>query len=137
MMELPQHALAMISGPAWEPLRHQFTEIGDLLLAVATEAHCESLVRYVKFTTDTSPDSPAYAAVWLKSSAKLIIGLALPETYEADQLGPPLPKTAYKGLTKYFTVERGGIVPERLAEWARLAYCNAGLATMQPQRVSH
>jgi hypothetical protein len=133
MTDLPQHALAMISGPAWEPLRGQFVEIGDSLLAVAADVHCESLGRYFKFTTDASPDSPAYAVVWLKSSAKLIVGLALPEIYEAEELGPPLPKTVYRGLTKYFTVDRGGRVPERLAEWARLAYSNAGMATMQPQ----
>ena len=133
MTDLPQHALAMISGTAWEPLHHQFIEIGESLLAVATDVHCESPGNYVKFTTDASPDSPAYAAVWFKSSAKLIVGLALPETYEADPLGPLLPGTAYKGLTKYFTVERGGMVPERLAEWARLAYCNAELAAMQPE----
>ena len=54
---------------------------------------------------------------------------------EADPLGPPLPKTAYKGLTKYFTVERGGMVPKRLAKWGRLAYRNAGLATTLPQQV--
>ena len=133
MTDLPQHALATISGPAWEPLRRQFIEIGESLLAAATDVHCGSLGSYFKFTTDASPDSPAYAVVWLKSSAKLIVGLALPNTYEADQLGPPLPGTAYKGLTKYLTVERGGMVPERLAEWGRLAYCNAALAAMQPQ----
>jgi hypothetical protein len=127
MTDLPQHAVATISGPAWVPLRCQFIEIGESLLAVATEAHCESLGNYVKFTTDASPDSPAYAVVWLKSSAKLIVGLALPKTHEAAQLGPPLPKTTYKGLTKYFTVDRGGMVPEMLAEWGRLAYCNAYL----------
>jgi hypothetical protein len=134
MTDLPQHALATMSGPAWVPLRRQFIEIGESLLAVAAEAYCGSLGRYVKFTTNASPSSPAYAAVWMQSSARLIVGLALPETYEADHLGPPLPKTVYKGLTKYFTVKRDGIVPEMLAEWAGLAYRNAGLAVPPQHR---
>ena len=31
----------------------------------------------------------------------------------------------YKGLNKYFIVERGGVVPKALAEWVGLAYQNA------------
>jgi hypothetical protein len=135
MTDLPQHALALVSGPAWEPLRSQFIEIGQSLSAAAAEARCDSLGKYVKFTIDASPGSPTYAAIWLKSSAKLVVGLALPETYKADEFGPPLLGTTYKGLTKYLTVERGGSVPERLAEWGRLAYCNAASPTPQPEPV--
>jgi hypothetical protein len=58
----------------------------------------------------------------------LIVGLALPEDYEAEELGPALPGTMYKGLTKYFVVEQGGVVPRGLAEWAKTAYRNASSA---------
>jgi hypothetical protein len=51
--------------------------------------------------------------------------LALPEEYEAEELGPALPGTMYKGLNKLFVVERGGVAPEGLAEWAGLAFQNA------------
>ena len=79
---------------------------------------------YVKFTLHTAPQSPVYAAVWLKSSKRLIVGLALPEDYDAEELGPAPPKMMYKGLHKYFVVERGSAVPKGLAEWAGLAYQN-------------
>ena len=65
----------------------------------------------------------------------MIVGLALPEEYEAEELGPALPGTMYKGLTKYFVVERDGAVPKGLAEWAKMAYQNAlaELAVNLPQ----
>ena len=50
--------------------------------------------------------------MWLKNSKRLIVGLALPEEYEAEGLGPRLPGTMYKGLNKYFVVERGGVGAE-------------------------
>jgi hypothetical protein len=55
----------------------------------------------------------------------LVVGLALPEEYEAAGLGPAPPTMMYKGLTKYFVVEQGGMVPKSLAEWAKTAYQNA------------
>jgi hypothetical protein len=79
---------------------------------------------YVKFTVDGEPESHVFAAIWLKSSKRLVVGLALPENYEAVQLGPAPPKMVYKGLTKYFAVEQGGTVPQELIEWAALAYRN-------------
>ena len=100
MSELPQHAVAKVSGPSWEPLRKQFLEIGRLLLEASPDAQAELLSQYVKFTTTAAPNGPAYAVVWLKSSKRLIVGLALPEAYEAEGLGAPLPKTTYRGLTK-------------------------------------
>ena len=83
---------------------------------------------YVKFRIDSDLKSPVCAAVWFKSSKRLIVGLALPEDYEAEGLGPTLPGTMYKGLTKYLVVERNGTVPKGLAEWAKLAYQNAASA---------
>jgi len=61
----------------------------------------------------------------VKSSKRLIVGLALPEDCESEELGPALPGTLYRGLTKYFVVERGGVVPKSLALWAEMAYQNA------------
>lgn len=137
MRELPQHIIAKVSGPAWEQLRRQFIEIGRLLLTVSPDAHSELLTTYVKFTINTVPqrhvvqaqpsfgEQRVFGAVWYKNSKRLIVGLSLPEQYEAEELGPPLPGTTYKGLNKYFVVERGGAVPKGLAEWAGPAYQNA------------
>ena len=121
---LSQRIIAKISGPAWEQLRGQFMQIARSLLAVFPDADSELVTNYVKFTVNVAPQSPVFAAVWLKSK-QLIVGLALPEDYEAEELGPALPGTMYKGLTKYFVIEQGGAVPKGLAEWAKVAYKNA------------
>jgi hypothetical protein len=125
MGELSQHTIAKVSGPAWESLRGQFMQISRLLLAVSPDADSELMSTYVKFTSHSASQSPVYAAIWLKSSKRLIVGLALPEEYEAVELGPSLPGTMYKGLNKYFVVERGSAVPTGLADWATIAYQNA------------
>jgi len=125
MGALSQRTIAKVSGPAWEQLRGQFMQIARLLLAVSPEADSDLLTTYVKFMVNSDASCPVYAAVWLKSSKRLIVGLALPEECEAEELGPALPGTMYRGLTKYFVVERGGDAPKQLAEWAMTAYQNA------------
>ncbi len=125
MGELSQRTIAKVSGPAWEPLRGQFMQTAQTLLGVSPQADSEFFASYVKFTVGAAPESHAFAAIWLKTSKRLVVGLALPEEYEARELGPALPGTTYKGLTKYFVIERGGSVPERLAEWAELAHRRA------------
>jgi hypothetical protein len=125
MGELSQHTIAKVSGPAWELLRGQFMQIARSLLAVSPDADSELMTTYVKFRIDSNLNGSVYAAIWLKSSKRLIVGLSLPEEYEAEGLGPALPGTMYKGLTKYFVVERGSAVPKGLAEWAGLAHQNA------------
>ncbi len=125
MGELSQRIIAKVSGPAWEQLRGHFMQMARLLLAVSPDADSELMTTYVKFTVDAAPQSPVYAAVWLKNSKRLIVGLALPTEYEAAELGPALPGTMYRGLTKYLVVERGSAVPKGLAEWAKTAYLTA------------
>jgi hypothetical protein len=102
----------------------QLLEICRKLLDVSPDATSEIVSYYVKFSVDSSLTSPTYAAIWLKNTKRLIVGLALPEGYEAEELGIALPGTTYKGLTKYFTVERGGEVPQNLGAWIELAYQN-------------
>ena len=125
MAALSQRIIAKVSGSAWESLRGQFMQISRLLLAASPDADSELMTSYVKFTVQTAFQSHVFAAIWLKSSKRLIVGLALPEEFEAEQLGPSLPGTMYKGLNKYFVVERGGAMPDDLAEWAKTAYQNA------------
>jgi hypothetical protein len=124
MGDLPQYVIAKVSGLAWEPLRGQFMEIGRLLMDVSADTNCELFGSYARFTASIAPKGQPYAAVWLKTNRRLIVGLALPEAYEAEELGPAPPGTVYKGLTKYLTVERGGVVSEGFADWVRMAYQN-------------
>lgn len=124
MGDLPQHVIAKVSGLAWEPLRGQFMEIGRLLMNVSSDTNCELFGSYARFTVSIAPKSQPHAAVWLKTNRRLIVGLALPEAYEAEELGPAPPGTVYKGLTKYVTIERGGVVSKRFTDWAKMAYQN-------------
>ena len=128
MEDLLSELRARVETPAWEPLRRQLLEICRLFLNVSADAKSEIVSYYVKFTVGAAPTSSTYAAIWLKNTKRLIVGLALPEGYEAEGLGAALPGTFYKGLTKYFTVERGGDVPQNLGAWIELAYQN-GLAS--------
>ncbi len=136
MGELTQHTIAKVSGPAWESLRGEFMQIARLLLAVSPDTDSELMTTYVKFTIDAALRSSVFAAIWLKSSKRLIVGLALPEEYKAEELGPSLPGTMYKGLNKYFVVERGSAVPKGLAGWAKTAYQNAVSAAKELRRVA-
>ena len=97
---LSQRIIAKVSGPAWESLRGQFMRIARSLLAVSPDADSELVTTYVKFTVNMAPQSHVvqaqplfgeqhvFAAIWLRSSKQLIVGLALPEEYEAADLGP-------------------------------------------------
>ena len=73
-------------------------QVARSLLAVSADADSELMTSYLKFTVHSDLQSPVYGAVWLKNSKRLIVGLALPEEYEADGLGPALPGTTYKGV---------------------------------------
>jgi hypothetical protein len=122
---LSQRIIAKVGGPAWESLRGQFMQIARSLLAVAPDADSQLMTTYVKFTVHSDSGSPVFAAVWLKSSKRLVVGLALPAEYEAAGLGPAPPTMTYKGLNRYFVVEQGAAAPKGLALWAGLAYQNA------------
>jgi hypothetical protein len=128
MGALSQRIIDKVSGPAWEQIRGQFMQMAEMLLSVSPDADSKLLNTYVKFTTHTDPNSRVFAVVWLKNGKQMMVGLALPEEYDAQELGPAPLGTTYKGLNKYFIVERGGAVPEGFAEWAALAYQNASSA---------
>jgi len=73
---LSQRILAKVSGPAWQQIRGKFMQIARLLLAVSSDADSQLFGIYVKFTIHSDLQSHVYAAVWLKSSKRLIVGSA-------------------------------------------------------------
>ena len=97
-------------------------ELTSRLLEVSPDAVGDLTTIYVKFTATGEPLSPVYAVVWVKHSDQWIVGLALPDDLIEPPLGPPLPGYKYAGLTKYFTIAPSDPIPERLADWARIAY---------------
>ena len=113
-----------LSTQRWKVLRDLFIQVGEAILEVSPDAQGDLAGTYVKFTTTPHPTSAAYAVVWLKVSApkRLIVGLALPEDFEATGLGPSPEPIFYQGLTKFLVIEEGQAVPEELAGWAKLAH---------------
>jgi len=122
MGKLDPKAKDKIKGPSWDNLRENFDLMCDQLLAVSPNARGILVTIYVKFTVDNGAMSPVYAVIWIKNSKELILGLALPDEVTSKKLGPAPPRTNYRGLTKYFTLEQGEDVPLELSEWAKEAY---------------
>jgi hypothetical protein len=120
-MQLDPRAIDKVSGNSWNSLRPLFLEVGNRLLAVSPDAVSELTTIYVKFCTSSSKTS-VFAVVWLKSSKELIIGLALPDVVTSPLLGPAPPKTVYRGLTKYFTLQPGDSIPTYFDSWVQSAF---------------
>jgi hypothetical protein len=121
---LTQRAHDKLNTPKWKSLWGLFVQVSEAILEVSPDAQGDLAGSYIKFNTDSHPTSAAYAVVWLKASAprRLIVGLALPEDFEAAELGPPPEPVFYQGLTKFVVIEEGQAIPRELAGWARLAY---------------
>ena len=121
---LTQRARDKLSMPHWKSLRDLFVQVSEAVLETSSDAQGDWAGNYVKFTTGPHPTSAAYAVVWLKMSAprRLIVGLTLPEDFEAAGLGPPPEPIFYQGLTKFVVIEEGQAFPKELAGWARRAY---------------
>ena len=121
---LTQRARDKLNTPQWKSLRDLFLQVSEVILGVSPDAQGDLAGSYMKFTTGPHPTSAAYAVVWLKVSApkRLILGLALPENFEAEGLGPSPERIFYKGLTKFFVVKEGQTIPKNLSGWARGAY---------------
>lgn len=111
----------------WKSIKGVFTQVSKAILDISPEAQGEMAGTYVKFITGEDPASPVYAAVWPRISVtkRLIIGLALPEDFEAETLGPPPERIVYRGITKFLVTPEGQAIPEELSAWAKRAYGHA------------
>ena len=127
MGQLTQRVHDRLNRPQWKSIREVFTQVSKAILGISPEAQGEMAGTYVKFTTGTDPTSPVYAAVWPRFSApkRLIVGLALPEDFEAEPLGPPPERILYRGLTKFLVTPEVQAIPEELSVWAERAYDHA------------
>jgi hypothetical protein len=121
---LTQRVYDRLNVLKWKFIRDLFVRVSEVILEISPEAQGELAGNYVKFATESGPTSPVYAAVWPKMSLpkRLIVGLALPEDFEAAGLGPPPERIFYPSLTKFLVIEEGQPVPQELSTWATLAY---------------
>ncbi len=113
-----------MSGPSWQPLRAKFLDLSQTLLNVSPDTFAELTTIYVKYLFRQNETPVVYAVAWLKKSAEIVVGLALPEYVTAAVLQPPPPDKKYPRLTKYLTITLADDVPEQLGDWARAAYAN-------------
>lgn len=119
MPDLDPRAVKRVSGPAWRPLKATVLEIAETLLGVSDRATSEMGTIHVRFER---PDGSIYAIMWLKKSARVVVGLALDDGAPGADLHEPPADMIFPGLTRYFTVTGGDAVPPELAAWASAAY---------------
>jgi len=113
---------ARFAGEAFARLRQQFAQVNQLLLSVHPSASSEFTTIYGKYKINESPMSPVFGVLWLKSSQKVWLGLALPSRPEDPAAFVAPPGMGYKGLTTYIQLIPGKELPPQLSSWANEAY---------------
>ena len=121
MERLDPRAFDRISGPSWEPIRPQFTEINDALLQVSEDTKGDLTTIYIKYSGPSTQGRP-YAVVWVKKSTELVVGFALPKTVDSPLLRSAPHGCRYAGLTQYLVIRPGDTLPSELATWVQQAY---------------
>jgi hypothetical protein len=121
---LTQRVYDKLNASQWTLLRDLFLRVSKVILGISSDSQGELTGNYVKFATGSHPMSPVYSVVWPKVSEprRLIVGLTLPEDFQAESLGPPPERILYRGLTKFLVIEDGQAIPEELSEWVKRAY---------------
>ena len=121
---LTQRVHDKLNASQWTPLRDLFVRVSEVILGISPDSQGELTGNYVKFARGSDPMSPVYSVVWPKLSEprRLLVGLTLPEDFQAESLGPPPERIFYRGLTKFVVIEEGQAIPEELPEWVKRAY---------------
>jgi hypothetical protein len=121
---LTQRVHDKLNTSHWKAFRDRFVRLSEVLLGISPDNQGDLTGNYVKFAAGSDPMSPVYAVVWPKLSEprRLIVGLTLPEDFQAESLGPPPEWIFYRGLTKFLVIEEGQPIPEELPEWVKRAY---------------
>jgi hypothetical protein len=121
---LTQRVHDKLNTARWRLLRDLFLRVSEVMLGISPDSQGELAGNYVKFATGSDVMSPVYSVVWLKVSEprRLIVGLALPEDFQTEALGPPPEWIVYRGITKFLVIEEGQAIPEKLSEWVKRAY---------------
>lgn len=121
---LTQRVHDKLNAPRWKLLRGLFVQVSEVMLGISPDSQGELIGSYVKFATGSHPMSPVYSVVWPKVSEprRLIVGLTLPEDFQAESLGPPPERIFYRGLTKFLVINEGQTIPKEFSKWVKRAY---------------
>jgi hypothetical protein len=121
---LDQRAVDRVAGATWDGVRQQFFDISGVLFELTPSVRSELTTIYVKFMRSAAQGEQPFAVVWLKDSKQVTVGLALPSEFFSPITQEAPRGMKYAGLTGYFTVKSGGIVPNEFAELAKTAIEN-------------
>jgi hypothetical protein len=120
---LDSRTIARVSGPAWSALRPHIEAISRAVLNVSPTARGDLATSYIKFTTNETGSQP-FAVLWVKSSAEIVLGLALPPYFSIGKVAQPSRLIVYSGLTTYLRLVAADQIPTGLSAWTMAAYDN-------------
>jgi hypothetical protein len=83
------------------------------------------MVTYIKYEAAEATGGRPFAVIWLKKASEIVVGLALPDAYDAAALTSAPRGLSYSGLTKYFQLTPETEVPPQLIEWVKAAFEHA------------
>ncbi|MEQ8853606.1 hypothetical protein [Gimesia sp.] len=124
MNQMDECIFEKVKGPAWDAIRPMMLEMCNGLLSVSPDSYAKLTTIYAKFTLDSSPSSPVYAVMWLKSSKQITVGFALPPDIVNRSLKDAPKGMTYRGLTRYLSLGIDDKIPVNFVEWARDAFSN-------------
>lgn len=113
-----------INGPAWNNIRDKIKHVIQLLLAVDESTVAELTTIYIKFKITDKIIFPVYAVLWLKSSKKILLGLATHDKINNEVIIDPPSDRKYKGLKSYLWLKENEDIPTGLEIWIKEAYQN-------------
>jgi hypothetical protein len=104
-------------------MRPQLTAIHDAVVSVSPNSFGALTTIYIKYTAPETGPLP-FAVLWVKKSTELILGLALPNSYETGSQHVATTNLKYAGLTVYLKFTASDEIPAQLREWIGAAYRN-------------
>ena len=111
-----------IAGPAWDRIREKVMKIHWLLLDLHETATSELTTIYIKYKTLPEPMAPVFAVMWIRTTKKVILGLAAPEKIEHQNIIDAPFGMKYKGLTSFLEITEDHEIPVELEQWAEVAF---------------
>ena len=111
-----------LESKGWDALRPVFSEIHGTLLSADAAASSKAETIYIKYRLKDDVYGKVFAVVWIRTTKRLTVGLALPDDIGHPLLGPQPPRMNFPPLNRFFVVEQGGAAPEELSDWAKVAY---------------
>ena len=111
-----------LRSEAWNDLRPLFDEMHCTLLSLDEQVAAELTTIYIKYKYTDELLSQVFAVIWLKTTKRIDVGLALPkDAFDKELMSPP-PRLRYPPLNAFFSLQAGDELPKEFSTWARQAY---------------